>query len=165
MSMSCCGKRPRLCSSRATSVSIRPPAIWYRSTWARWIRITARPATMPGDTPIPVRRIMSSPRLVRRRDPVLTALWSAGRRRVRRLTEAGGDQRRERLDRIAFVGAVRPDRDRRSSRRRKQQNSHDALAVDLAFGARDADARLEAGGEVDEPRRRACVDAPLIHDG
>ena len=109
-------------------------------TWVRWIATSAGPTAMPAETPMPVRRSTFLPK-------------------------SDLDQLRQRVDGRLLVGAVGGDRDRRAARRRQQQNSHDALAVHHLRVAADADLRLEARRQVDEPRRGPRVQPELVDDG
>ena len=86
------------------------------------------------------------------------------RRRMRILPETRVDQLRQRLDRLALIGALGRDGDGRSARGREQENPHDALAVHLPGLARDPHVRLKPGRQMDEFRRRARVHAELVHD-
>src|SRR5262249_37974130 len=113
------------------------------------MRMTAVPATTPGETPMPLRRRMSA--------------------RSRRgggglLAKAGAHERHQRLDGGCLVDAFGADANGRAARRGEQQDPHDALAVHLARIARHPHLRLITRREVDELRGGACVHAELVDD-
>src|SRR5207248_8502227 len=109
------------------------------------MRITARPETMPGETPMPVNRVTTS-------------------QGVAFFPEPRGDQGDERLHGVALVSTVGGDRDRRPTGGGEQQDAHDALAVHFARVPGDSHVRLEPGRKVDESCRGPRVHAQLVYD-
>ena len=134
--------RARLCSRRASSCATRAAGTRYRSTCARWMRMTARPDDDAG------RHADAGQALHARSSPNPDATRPASASSASRSSAPS-----------ALIVNRRP------ARRRQQQDAHDALAVHLARVARHADVRLEPRRQVHELRRGARVHAELVHDG
>ncbi len=80
------------------------------------------------------------------------------------LSEARGDERREGVERVLGVGAVRTEGDGGAVLGGQHHDAHDALAVHLEVVARDGDVALEPRRGLDHFGRRTRMQSMLVHD-